>query len=171
MVYQAGRIKRRRRTKAQVEQLDSQILAVLAEDHPQSVRHVYYRMTDPRPGGCEDGRSERATTPETLGAHHVGARLGRRRGDSVAVLSPQNFQQEISRAPVLFEKATIYATVFEEWGSPFMQRFLRHLWYNSYHSFWEILSNHGGFSAFTLCIYATLPMVRIAPLPMVQTSI
>ena len=48
MTYQAGRIKRRRRTKAQVEQLDQQIIRVLDEDHPQSVRHVFYRMTDPR---------------------------------------------------------------------------------------------------------------------------
>lgn len=47
-VYRAGTIKRCRRTRAQVEQLDQQILAVLAEDHPQSVRHVFYRMTDPR---------------------------------------------------------------------------------------------------------------------------
>lgn len=28
--------------------LDQQILDVLREDHPQSIRHVYYRMTDPR---------------------------------------------------------------------------------------------------------------------------
>ena len=47
-IYRAGTIKRERRTNAQVEQLDNQILAVLAEDHPQSVRHVFYRMTDPR---------------------------------------------------------------------------------------------------------------------------
>jgi hypothetical protein len=46
--YQASPIKRRRRTKAQVEQLDKQILEVLASDHPQSVRHCFYRMTDPR---------------------------------------------------------------------------------------------------------------------------
>lgn len=46
--YPACRIKRRRRTAAQVEQLDTQILDVLREDHPQSVRHVFYRMTDPR---------------------------------------------------------------------------------------------------------------------------
>ena len=47
-VYQARQIKRRRRTKAQVEQLDKQIVEVLIEDQPQSVRHVFYRMTDPR---------------------------------------------------------------------------------------------------------------------------
>lgn len=46
--YGAGTIKRNRRTAGQVAQLDEQIIAVLSEDHPQSVRHVYYRMTDPR---------------------------------------------------------------------------------------------------------------------------
>jgi hypothetical protein len=47
-VYRTGTIKRRRRTKAQVEQLDRQLLAVIEADHPQSVRHLFYRMTDPR---------------------------------------------------------------------------------------------------------------------------
>jgi hypothetical protein len=47
-IYPAGQIKRRRRTRAQLEQLDAQILEVINEDHPQSVRHLYYRMTDPR---------------------------------------------------------------------------------------------------------------------------
>src|SRR4051812_41256964 len=47
-IYQASPIKRRRRTAAQVRQLDRQILDVLDEDHPQSVRHVFYRMTNPR---------------------------------------------------------------------------------------------------------------------------
>ena len=46
--YRAGTIKRVRRTAAQVEQLDRQIIDVLREDHPQSVRHIFYRMTDPR---------------------------------------------------------------------------------------------------------------------------
>ena len=47
--YGAGTIKKRiRRTAAQIEQLDRQILEVLSEDHPQSVRHIFYRMTDPR---------------------------------------------------------------------------------------------------------------------------
>ena len=31
-----------------MEKLDEQIIALLAEDSPQSVRHVFYRMTDPR---------------------------------------------------------------------------------------------------------------------------
>jgi hypothetical protein len=47
-IYCAGTIKRYRRTSAELEQLDNQILAVLGEDHPQSVRHVFYRMTNPR---------------------------------------------------------------------------------------------------------------------------
>jgi hypothetical protein len=46
-VYPAGLI-RRRRTRLQIEQLDRQILQALEEDHPQSVRHVYYQMTNPR---------------------------------------------------------------------------------------------------------------------------
>ena len=46
--YRASPITRPRRTAARIEQLDQQIIAVLEEDHPQSVRHVFYRMTDPR---------------------------------------------------------------------------------------------------------------------------
>ena len=37
-----------RRTAAELEALDAAIEQVLAADHPQSVRHVFYRMTDPR---------------------------------------------------------------------------------------------------------------------------
>jgi len=44
----AGTIKRRRRTKAQIEQLDHQIIEALNGDHPQSVRHIFYLMTNPR---------------------------------------------------------------------------------------------------------------------------
>ncbi|MBE2260574.1 MAG: hypothetical protein IAE88_17075 [Rhodobacteraceae bacterium] len=47
-VYRASTLKRERRTKEQLAQLDAQIAAVLRADHPQSVRHVFYRMTDPR---------------------------------------------------------------------------------------------------------------------------
>jgi hypothetical protein len=47
MTYRTRTIKRRR-TKAEIEQLDAQILDVLRADYPQSVRHVFYRMTDPR---------------------------------------------------------------------------------------------------------------------------
>ena len=31
-----------------MDQLDEEIIRVLQEDHPQSVRHVFYRLTDPR---------------------------------------------------------------------------------------------------------------------------
>ena len=47
-VYRTSPIKRRRRTKAEIAQLDDQIVSVLRLDHPQSIRHVLYRMTDPR---------------------------------------------------------------------------------------------------------------------------
>lgn len=47
-IYRAGTVKRERRTQSRMETLDEQIMAVLKEDHPQSVRHVFYRMTDPR---------------------------------------------------------------------------------------------------------------------------
>ena len=46
--YRTRTIKRERRTKGQVDQLDDQIVEVLVEDHPQSVRHVFYRLTNPR---------------------------------------------------------------------------------------------------------------------------
>lgn len=49
-IKRAGTIKRDRRSKDRMELLDEQIIAVLREDHPQSVRHVFYRMTDPRLG-------------------------------------------------------------------------------------------------------------------------
>ncbi len=40
--------KRDRRTRSRLEELDGQIVEVLEQDHPQSVRHVFYRMTNPR---------------------------------------------------------------------------------------------------------------------------
>ncbi len=46
--YRAGTLKRTRRTNAALNQLDDQIIEVLKNDHPQSVRHLFYRMTDPR---------------------------------------------------------------------------------------------------------------------------
>jgi hypothetical protein len=46
--YGASPTKRQRRTKGEVEQLERQILDVLEQDHPQSVRHVFYRLTNPR---------------------------------------------------------------------------------------------------------------------------
>ncbi len=39
---------RSRRTADEISDLESQIHRVLLLDHPQSVRHVFYRMTDPR---------------------------------------------------------------------------------------------------------------------------
>lgn len=73
--YQARPIKRHRRTNAQVEQLEQQIYEVLLEDHPQSVRHVFYRMTDPRlPEPVE--KSER-------GYAHVQDRMTKMRRSSV----------------------------------------------------------------------------------------
>jgi hypothetical protein len=47
-IYRARTIKRDRRTNARIDQLDEQIFGVLREDHPQSVRHIFYRMTNPR---------------------------------------------------------------------------------------------------------------------------
>ncbi|MFZ1852565.1 MAG: hypothetical protein WAU15_10185 [Nitrosomonas sp.] len=46
--YRASTLKRSRRTNSQLNQLDNQIIEVLRKDHPQSVRHIFYRMTDPR---------------------------------------------------------------------------------------------------------------------------
>jgi len=46
--YRAGPIKRVRRTAARVAQLDRQIIEVLRQEPRQSVRHIFYRMTDPR---------------------------------------------------------------------------------------------------------------------------
>lgn len=46
--HRASTLKRIRRTGDQIEQLDAQIISVLREEHPQSVRYVFYRMTDPR---------------------------------------------------------------------------------------------------------------------------
>jgi hypothetical protein len=46
--YRAGTIKRERRTDQRIAQLDQQIMNGLRLDHPQSVRHLFYLMTDPR---------------------------------------------------------------------------------------------------------------------------
>src|SRR5690554_1967144 len=48
MIYRPSTIKRKRRTKAQIDQLDNQICEALAQHHPQSIRHVFYLMTNPR---------------------------------------------------------------------------------------------------------------------------
>jgi hypothetical protein len=47
-VYAPRCIKRCRRTKAQIRQLDDQIMEALRDCHPQSVRHVFYLMTNTR---------------------------------------------------------------------------------------------------------------------------
>lgn len=47
-LYRAGTLRRDRRSRERMATLDEQIMDVLREDHPQSVRHVFYRMTDPR---------------------------------------------------------------------------------------------------------------------------
>jgi hypothetical protein len=39
---------RSRRTKVEIQQLQHQMIEVLEADNPQSVRHMFYRMTDPR---------------------------------------------------------------------------------------------------------------------------
>ena len=39
---------RKRRSKAQIQQLETQIYEALENDRPQSVRHVFYLMTNPR---------------------------------------------------------------------------------------------------------------------------
>lgn len=41
-------VKRRRRTKEASNVLNEQIIEILREDHPQSTRHIFYRLTDPR---------------------------------------------------------------------------------------------------------------------------
>ena len=38
----------KRHTNAELEAIESEICKVLSADHPQSVRHVFYRLTDPR---------------------------------------------------------------------------------------------------------------------------
>ena len=37
-----------RRTRKQIEFLERHILEIFEQDHPQSVRHLYYRLLDPR---------------------------------------------------------------------------------------------------------------------------
>jgi hypothetical protein len=46
--HSASHLQRRRRTQSQLDTLAQQIIEALRADHPQSVRHVFYRMTDPR---------------------------------------------------------------------------------------------------------------------------
>lgn len=56
-----------RRTKKQINQLKDQIYEVLKADHPQSVRHVFYRMTDPRlPESVKKNKSGYRTVADQL---------------------------------------------------------------------------------------------------------
>lgn len=84
--YPASLIKRRRRTKAQVEQLNKQIVDVLRADHPQSIRHVFYRMTDPR--------LLEPVEKTDAGYEQVQARLVKLRRDGVI---PYNWIADMSR--------------------------------------------------------------------------
>ena len=47
LLYRPRTIKRDRRTKARIDLLDNQIIGFVAEDHPTSVRHIFYRCVDP----------------------------------------------------------------------------------------------------------------------------
>ena len=48
LIYFAGTINRQWRTRGRMNLLDDQIVEDLREDHTQSVRHVIYRITNPR---------------------------------------------------------------------------------------------------------------------------
>ncbi len=85
-VYRAGTLKRERRTKGRMNSLDDQIIAVLQEDHPQSVRHIFYRMTDPR--------LEEAVEKSDRGYRHVQDRVVKlRRSGRI----PYNWIADMSR--------------------------------------------------------------------------
>ena len=85
-IYRAGTIKRDRRTKGRMDSLDAQIMAVLKEDHPQSVRHVFYRMTDPR--------LDEPVEKSDRGYRHVQSRCVKLRR---AGLIPYNWIADLSR--------------------------------------------------------------------------
>lgn len=107
-IYRAT-LKRIRRTDAQLEQLDAQIIAILKEDHPQSVRHVFYRMTDPRlPEPVE--KSDK-------GYRHVQERCVKLRRAGEAESMPAKVLREILRDKVealLPENALAVAKVAEQ---------------------------------------------------------
>jgi len=44
-IYGTSPIKRKRRTKAEMEQLKGGLFAILQDDHPQTVRGVFYQAT------------------------------------------------------------------------------------------------------------------------------
>jgi hypothetical protein len=65
--YRARPVKRQRRTKEEVRQFESQLSEALKDCHPNSVRHVFYLMTNPRLAAPVE-KTER-------GARHVQERL------------------------------------------------------------------------------------------------
>lgn len=85
-IYRAGTIKRERRTAEQIHQIDLQIIEALAADHPQSVRHLFYLLTNPRlPESVQ--KSER-------GYRHVQDRIVKLRRSG---LVPYNFITDATR--------------------------------------------------------------------------
>jgi hypothetical protein len=48
MILTKNTVKRHRRTNDELAQIDQEIMDVFNECHPQSVRHCFYRLTDPR---------------------------------------------------------------------------------------------------------------------------
>jgi hypothetical protein len=66
---------RRRRTKSEVDDLRATLRALLEADHPQSVRHVFYLITDPRLT-CAVEKSEK-------GYRHVQHQLSQMRKDGI----------------------------------------------------------------------------------------
>ncbi len=69
--------KRRRRTRSECQLLRDQIASVLQDDHPQSVRHVFYRMTDLRLQALVE-KSDRGEASERAGLLALAAALGGR---------------------------------------------------------------------------------------------
>jgi hypothetical protein len=69
--------KRRRRTRSECQLLRDQIASVLQDDHPQSVRHVFHRMTDLRLQAPVE-KSDRGEASERAGLLALAAALGGR---------------------------------------------------------------------------------------------
>jgi len=123
--YQARQIKRRRRTRAQVEQLDEQILDVLRADHPQSVRHCFYRMTDPRlpepvektDNGYQQVQHRCAELRRTGALRYSWITDATRRGYHVATYTDEaDFIREVSREyrADIWHDAEVYCEVWVE---------------------------------------------------------
>ncbi len=69
--------KRRRRTRDECGVQREEIINVLEEDHPQSVRHVFYRMTDPRLRALVE-KSDRGDASKRAGLRALAETLGGR---------------------------------------------------------------------------------------------